>query len=120
MFYAVASNADWTRMVTCADEVLEAARVWWPDGSDFVRSQLADPLKTMAESVAFHRKHDRTPRPMHAMGQQALMWACYRAAEEIRLTVSHDRDGSEALWDAAARLAFVTTGIKADVVTHGR
>lgn len=115
-FERVATTGDWVQMVACAEDVLAAARPWWAVANDHVRGQLADPLQKLSESVTFHKKHDRTPRPMHRMGQTSLMWACYRAAEEVRLNVRPDDQGADALWDAAARLAFITTGIKADVL----
>ena len=100
-------------MRECADEVLTAARAWWPHAGDHRRAQLAAPLKKLADVLADHdQRKEPLARPGHKMGQQAYMWACYRAAEEIRLNVRPDEKSME-LWSAGARLAFISTSIKA-------
>jgi len=108
---------DWALMRACAVEVLAAARPWWPDANEYYRSQLANPFIVLSETMARQdARKDPTPRPPHRMGQQDLMWACYRAAEAIRINVHPYDERGAALWQAGARLAYITAGIKADVL----
>jgi len=108
---------DWALMCACADEVLEHARAWWPDATGHTQQKLAPLLTTLSTCLAQNR-NERLHRPTGKMDQQALMWACWRAAEGVRGHVR--RDDCATLWDATARLAFAAAGVKAEVLADMR
>lgn len=103
-------------MRRCAAEVLSEARPWWVHAPDQARARLVEPLTKLAESLAYLDEiGGAEARPSAPLTQKSVMWACYRAAEAVRLHVTPDEHGAN-LWTAGARLAFATAGIKAELV----
>jgi len=108
---------EWALMCACAEELLEQARAWWPDASEHAQEKLTPLLAKLSTGLARNRD-ERLPRPTGQMDQEALMWACWRAAEGIRMHVQ--RDDCVTLWDAAAKLAFASAAVKAAVLADMR
>jgi hypothetical protein len=104
---------EWALMCECAEHLLEQARAWWPDANGPAQERLTPLLAKLSTGLATNRD-ERLPRPTGQMDQEALMWACWRAAEGIRVHVQ--RDDCATLWDAAAKLAFASATVKAAVL----
>jgi hypothetical protein len=105
-------DEDWALMRQCAAEVIAEARQWWPRAPEQVKQELTQPLTRLAQGL---EAMDEPGGRFAPLMQKSLMWACYRAAEAVRVNVTPDEYGDD-LWTAGARLAYATTGIKAELV----
>jgi hypothetical protein len=65
-------------------------------------------------------RDDPTPQPANKAAQDELMWVCWRAADSIRANVRPYDERDAALREAGARLAYVTTGIRAEVLAKSQ
>jgi hypothetical protein len=91
---------------SCAAEVVDAAREWWPESSSAQRGLLAGPLKTLAVNLsALDERGGVLARPGPPMVRRGLVADCRRVTDLVRRCCPPEGAG-QGLWSASARLAF--------------
>jgi hypothetical protein len=106
------ADADWALLRTCATDVVEQARQWWPAAPATARSRVADPLGKLAEQLAFLRQRDEVlARPGAPMARDALLRNVRAVVLAIRINCPPDASGMP-LWTACARLAFAVARLE--------